>query len=140
MGYEGRTLEEFIRTLKELSVETLVDLRENPFSWKPGFSQTPLEAALREAGIRYLHFQSLGCPRESRHQVRRSGDLETFRRAYLAHLAGQGEVLQELYRHLLASTCCLMCLERNVVDCHRLLVSERLKESGSEALTIEHLS
>jgi len=55
IGYEERTLEEFIEQLKLFNISTLVDIRENPFSRKKGFSKNALAQSLEENGIEYLH-------------------------------------------------------------------------------------
>lgn len=40
IGYEGRKIDEFIERLKEFNISRLIDVREIPFSRKPGFSKT----------------------------------------------------------------------------------------------------
>ena len=51
VGYEGRTLPQFVRLLREHGITRLVDVRERPASRKPGFSALPLLDALRKVGI-----------------------------------------------------------------------------------------
>lgn len=139
LGYEGRTLEEFVELLRQFGIQTLVDLRENPFSRKPGFSQPHLAQALEAEGIGYLHLQKLGCPKESRQRYRQTGEAEAFYREVTIHLKSQEEIVQQLYVVTQSSRCCLMCLEREVTDCHRLLVSERLKTMAGTGLEVQHL-
>lgn len=62
IGYGNKAPEEFIRQLKELNIEYLIDVRSQPYSkFNPPFSQTHLKFLLRDHGIRYVHMgDSLG--------------------------------------------------------------------------------
>ena len=51
IGYEGKTLDEFIGELKQAGVEMVLDVRAVAASRRPGFSKTALSNALRENGI-----------------------------------------------------------------------------------------
>ena len=59
IGYEGRNLDALIEQLKVSNVNTLVDVRLNAISRKPGLSKRRLAEALRAEGIRYLHSRDL---------------------------------------------------------------------------------
>jgi hypothetical protein len=100
IGYQGRTQQGFIDTLRQAGVTVLVDLREKPFSRMAGFSKNVLRAALEEAGIAYRHMgKTLGgltCTPEMWAEGCRE----------LAQLA-QGEAVA------------IMCLERDAAQCHR---------------------
>ena len=48
IGYEGKTLAEFLDELKAVGVALLVDVRAVAASRRPGFSKTALGNALRE--------------------------------------------------------------------------------------------
>jgi uncharacterized protein (DUF488 family) len=50
-GYEGLSLEVFIRRLEVVGVQTVLDVRANPLSRKRGFSKGAFSAALQTAGI-----------------------------------------------------------------------------------------
>ena len=52
-GYEGRSIEDFVRAMKRNRVELVVDVRLNAVSRKRGFSKTALTAALAAEGIGY---------------------------------------------------------------------------------------
>src|SRR4051794_20207544 len=62
IGYEGTTIGEFIAALEAAGVERVIDVRALPLSRRPGFSKSPLRAALEEMGIEYLHLKALGTP------------------------------------------------------------------------------
>jgi len=40
-GYEGLDLQAFVRCLEDNGIQCVLDVRENPFSRKPGFSSCP---------------------------------------------------------------------------------------------------
>lgn len=52
--------------MRDLQVSTLVDVRLNATSRKPGFSKTRLKGYLADAGIPYLHYRELGNPKDNR--------------------------------------------------------------------------
>lgn len=55
IGYGNRSMEEFIKLLKQYGIEYLVDVRSQPYSrYKPEFSKETLEKHVKQAGIRYL--------------------------------------------------------------------------------------
>lgn len=66
VGYEGLTVSEYVQVLRDLYVTTLVDVRLNAISRKPGFSKTRLKGYLADAGIQYLHYRELGNPKDNR--------------------------------------------------------------------------
>src|SRR5438874_2948404 len=78
IGYEGTTVPEFIVALKAAGVERVIDVRALPLSRRPGFSKSPLRAALGAAGVEYVHLKALGTPAEGRAAARagRHADLE----------------------------------------------------------------
>jgi len=51
IGYEGRSVAEFIDQLESAGVERVVDVRDLPLSRRAGFSKTPLQRALSDVGI-----------------------------------------------------------------------------------------
>jgi len=62
-GYEGLSLKAFIARLKSAGIQTIIDVRANPLSRKPGFSKRALSSALHDAGIDYDHRPAMGCPK-----------------------------------------------------------------------------
>ena len=60
IGYEQRDSEDLMARLRDAGVDVLVDIRERPFSRKPGFRRGPLENACADAGIEYEAWTGLG--------------------------------------------------------------------------------
>ena len=85
IGYEATTMGEFLAALSDAGVKRVIDVRALPLSRRPGFSKSPLKAALTEAGIDYVHLKALGTPADGRQAARagRQGDLK---RIYAAQL------------------------------------------------------
>src|SRR3954452_17550612 len=54
IGYEKARLADVIATLTAAGIGTLIDVRAQPISRRPGFSKRQLEAAIEEARMRYL--------------------------------------------------------------------------------------
>ena len=129
IGYEGATLAAFLAALAQAGVTTLIDVRDAPISRKRGFSKNDLAAALRTAGIAYVHLRWLGNPKPGR-DAGRAGDIATYHRHYFARLATPEAqaALDEAARLAEAGGACLMCFERDPTHCHRTLVANALAE------------
>ena len=123
IGYEGTTVPEFIAALKGAGVERLIDVRALPLSRRPGFSKSPLRAALEETGIEYIHLKALGTPAQGRAAARagRHSDLE---RIYAGQLELPEAMAQSAQMLDLAAEkpSALMCMEREPAHCHRTLL------------------
>lgn len=126
IGYQGASMESFLRALKETKVEVLVDIRAVASSRRPGFSKNALAANLAEAGIDYLQLRGLGTPAEGR-AASRAGRYEELERIYRKHLKtpeaqDQLEALVQVVRG--GQRACLMCFEADYRHCHRRMVAE----------------
>src|SRR5689334_21124227 len=123
IGYEATTMGEFLAALKGAGVERLIDVRALPLSRRPGFSKSPLRAALEEAGIEYVHLKALGTPAEGRNAARagRHADLE---RIYAGQLELPEAIVQSAQMIELAEErpSALLCFEREPEHCHRTLL------------------
>src|SRR3569833_2332559 len=123
IGYEGTTVGEFIAALKQAGVQRVIDVRALPLSRRPGFSKSPLRAALDEAEIEYVHLKALGTPADGRAAARagRHADLE---RIYAGQLElpeamAQSAQMLDLAREKPSA---LLCMERDPAHCHRTLL------------------
>ena len=125
IGYEGATQAELIAALCAAGVELVIDVRAVPLSRKPGFSKNVLAAALREAGIDYVHLKALGTPPEGR-EAARKGRHDVLERVYAAQLETPEAALQlEQMLELAADKrSVLLCFERDPAACHRTLLRE----------------
>ena len=126
IGYEGASLDAFLRTLQRARIDCVVDIRELPLSRRPGFSRTPLRAALGQLGIAYRHERGLGAPRALRQALRRDADLGRFFSGYRRHLRARRALVARLAAELRGRVA-LLCYERDPARCHRSLVAEALR-------------
>lgn len=140
IGYEERTLEEFIGRLKRNNIEVLIDVREIPASRKPGFSKSRLSEILQTNGINYVHMKDLGSPKALREKLHRNNDYESFFVEYRAYIDSKTEIVEELYKDIISrETSCIMCMERLPEYCHRKIVAEKIKEIDGNGLVITHI-
>ena len=95
IGYEATTMGDFIAALQEAGVERVIDVRALPLSRRPGFSKSPLKAALVEAGIDYVHLKALGTPSEGR-SAARAGRQDDLKRIYAGQLDLPEAIVQAL--------------------------------------------
>lgn len=131
IGYEGATVGEFISALEKAGVQRVIDVRALPLSRRPGFSKSPLRAALEEAGIEYVHLKALGTPSEGR-AAARAGRHSDLKRIYTGQLELPEAMVQSAQMLELAreKPSALLCMERDPAHCHRtLLVSAVAKDA-----------
>jgi len=129
IGYEGKTVDEFLDELEAARVELVLDVRAVAASRRPGFSKTALASGLRERGIDYLHLRPLGTPAEGR-RAARAGRTDEMNAIYADHL-DTPEAAVALERALAEAgtrRAALLCYERAAPDCHRSMLADRMKQ------------
>jgi uncharacterized protein (DUF488 family) len=139
IGYEKAALQDFLATLSEAGVRTLIDVRDLPLSRRAGFSKRQLAAALDAIGIAYVHLKALGTPPEGREANRRR-DWDRFWHIVDDRLAGAEaeHALEETAALARRAPSCLLCYEADFHVCHRLRVGEML--TARHGFTVRHLS
>lgn len=128
IGHSNHPIERFVALLKAGGVERLVDVRSMPWSRRwPQFGRERLSKSLADAGIAYIwEGEALGGKPKSGGGYEESAARPEFKDAIGRLIADSGD-----------TTLCLMCAEKEPLDCHRtVLVSRRLVERG---VAIEHL-
>jgi uncharacterized protein (DUF488 family) len=129
IGHSNLAADRFVELLKNGEVTTLADVRSVPFSrWCPWFSRRPLAERLAREEIGYLELGDAlgGRPRDPRLYRDGAPDYEAMARApeFLAGIARLREAMDR--GHV-----CIMCAERDPLDCHRcLLIARVLAERG----------
>lgn len=137
IGYEGVSIESFLRELKRQGIDTVVDVREMPISRKPGFSKTALTNALNLSGLDYVHLAKLGCPKTIRNHYKETGSWQEYTKGYLAYLHTQDAAIASLSALARSSECVLLCYEANYRFCHRSFVANAVRDYCGAA--IQHL-
>ena len=130
IGHSNHPIERFIALLQQNCVDAIGDVRSTPYSrFNPQFRKEKLQAALADAGVRYVFLgEELGartrdpsCYDETgRVSYTRLAATDLFRR-------GIDRLLTGMQAHRIA----IMCAEREPLDCHRtILVSRELERAG----------
>ena len=134
VGYERRTIEEFIELLVDHKVVKVLDVREKPASRKPGFSKRSLEEHLERAGIEYLHLRSAGNPFRAL-----KADVERCLQLYESHLCKNPEAVELLAAELEDETVAVLCYERAHECCHRSVLLDALakRDHNLEVIRVE---
>ncbi len=139
IGYEGRTIDEFLRVLQRAGVTLLLDVRRHALSRKEGFSKRPLKALAELSGIAYAHLPDWGPPIAMLRDYRVKGSWDEFKQAYL-------EYVEELLNRTAGieafwpdATPCLMCFEADASRCHRSLLAEVLASRSPNGCHIRSL-
>ena len=131
IGYEGKTLDEFLGELEAAEVEIVLDVRAVAASRRPGFSKTALAGALQERGIDYLHLRPLGTPAAGR-EAARKGRIDEMRTIYSDQLETPEAALamEQALAEAAARPSALLCYERGAPECHRSMLAGRMAERG----------
>ena len=137
IGYEGRSIDEFVALLVAADVDILVDVREQAMSRRKGFSKRALTSAVEAADIVYRHEPRLGNPKANRDPFR-SGS-EVARQTFLAHLNnGSRAKYDEVVELARDNVVALVCFERAHEQCHRSCISAQA-QSEHPSLSVERL-
>ncbi len=142
VGYEKRSLDEFLALLLSEGVEVLVDVRKNPLSRKFGFSKRRLKEACARAGIAYRHEPALGIPSEERKNLDGPDDYrELFDRYEKTILPRQLPLVEALAGALAEKRqrLALMCMERRHEACHRSRLISKVQALAGQSVTLKKL-
>jgi len=136
VGYEGRTIDEFVNDLVRAGVQTVADVRLNAISRKAGFSKTRLREALATAGIDYRHMRSLGNARKNR-QPFWEGRVEEGQRVFRETLQSPAaeSSLGELSALVREQVVAVLCYESDVERCHRKVIIEAVADGPEVPVT-----
>ena len=128
VGYEKKTIEQFLKLLEAKKISTLMDVRKNPVSqYKPEFSKENLEGTLGKNGIKYIHYPELGVPSEIRRKLGETGDYDWFFKQYDENVVPK---LDEMDIENLNYPIAIMCVELDPTKCHRHRIALALEKRG----------
>ena len=140
IGYEERTIDEFLGRLTTHNIDTLIDVREVPYSRKRDFSKSKISEHLQAAGIKYIHIGKLGSPKPLREKLHKDKNYDSFFEGYREYLETLDGDMATLYDEIVSrEVSCFMCMERDPFKCHRMVVAKKIKEIDGNGLVITHI-
>lgn len=128
VGYEGKSLEEYVNLLLKENIKIICDVRRNAFSRKYGFSKKAMSNALSSVGIGYEHFPRLGIDSKLRKSLSSQDDYNKLFSEYEGNvLSKESESLQQICTLLKDhKRVGLTCFERLPEMCHRTRVAQHV--------------
>jgi uncharacterized protein (DUF488 family) len=135
LGYEGRKIDQFLDILQGNNISTLIDVRNNPFSMKPGFSKNQLATELKTIGVTYLHLPELGIESHRRKNLTKDG-LHSLFQSYERELDSKENYLIRIKELAQKEKVALMCFEARETDCHRGVIARRFRDEGLPVLAL----
>ena len=135
IGYSCYTMDEFIEVLKTFKISTLIDVRTTPYSsFHIDFNSDILKANLKENGIKYLYLGSKVGGRPKNKQLYDDDGVIDYQKMEISSSFKKG--IAEI-ASLSSSNVCLMCAEKNPINCHRsILIGKCLYNAGYDVLHI----
>lgn len=141
LGYQLRSIDQYVAELVDADVQLVVDVRETPWSHKRGFSKTKLKEALAVAGIEYVHLKFAGNPKELRRAAPSHAQCLADYEQHIEADPGIVERFAEYVREWVQQgvRACLLCYERHPGDCHRTILLDRALQVLNQPVTVNHL-
>jgi uncharacterized protein (DUF488 family) len=136
IGYEGKDIDLFLDMLIQNRIDTVIDVRANPFSMNFSFIGQRLRHYLEKVGINYIHIPDLGIPGERRKNLSSEADYQKLFGFYRASiLPNQDEKLQLLAVMANQGRIALLCFEADRNCCHRGVLSAELEQIMEKKVT-----
>ncbi len=127
IGHSNHSIEQFLRLLSSHSITCVCDVRSNPYSrYAPQFNRETFEQSLKSVNVRYAFMgdQLGGRSRTPSHYV--GGRVQY---NAVAASASFQDGLGRLRHEAAVQKVCLMCTEKDPMNCHRaILVSRHLRD------------
>ena len=147
VGYEGKSLDQFITILQTNKIDTLIDVRFSVESqYKPEFSGNLLARELQRNGIKYAHRKEFGVPYEWQNPYKEGAiPFECLDKYYRWNVKKNTDFKAFLDGVKENGKTALMCYERyatakreQTISCHRSILAAIMQETG-EFKEVVHL-
>lgn len=136
IGYERRSGEDLIASLRDAGVDYLADIRDKPFSRRPDFRASSLQARCEDAGIEYGPWPTLGSTESQRDELHATGDLAKFHRVFRTYaVKSLQEPIDQLADLATKRQVALFCYERAHDECHRSVIADLIADRLNAGIT-----
>ncbi|MGB3615315.1 MAG: DUF488 domain-containing protein [Elainellaceae cyanobacterium] len=136
-GYEGKTVDEFLKLLLRAGVCRLIDVRYNPISRRYGFHKSTLKRLCSSLKIDYQHLPGLGISGSARSDLKSMDSYKELFKEYRCRLPNNQDDLYRIANLLKSEPSVLVCMEANPECCHRNVLAHYLM--GILELPVKHL-
>lgn len=138
IGYEGKSIDQYIDTLLRNQVSIVCDVRKNASSMKYGFSKNQLKHYLGKLDIEYIHLPDLGISSSKRQCLNTTEDYKRVFNEYVEQTLRSNPKMIKYIEDLLErySRVALTCFENDHEFCHRSRTADAL---SSQTVTVKHL-
>jgi hypothetical protein len=128
MGYEGKSIDNFLHTIIKAGIGTILDVRANPISRKYGFARSSMSTLASNMGIRYVHIPELGIPSGKRKNL---DSFDSYAKLFCDYeetmLPNQPEAFRRATELVKEQPTVLVCMEKHPDSCHRSRLAKALK-------------
>lgn len=130
IGYEGRSIEDYINSLIKSGISVLCDVRKNPISRRYGFSKSTLGEICKGCGIEYRHYPQLGISSCDRQDLKCQSDYDSLFLRYERDILPFAQKELDEISNLVKSGCgvALTCFEASPAQCHRTRVLNAIND------------
>jgi len=130
IGYEGKSVEEYINELIKNNISILIDVRKNAMSMKFGFTKNFLNRTLKNIGIKYIHMPEFGIESENRQSLNNQEDYNLLFEKYKKTTLSNAEIpLNKLFalfkQH---KRLAITCYEKDIKMCHRGCIAKEIEQ------------
>jgi hypothetical protein len=128
IGYEGISIDEYLRKLINNDISIIVDVRKNPKSMKFDFNSKALTNFLSKVNIEYVGIPDLGIPATMRADLNSFESYQALFDIYETKILSKQTANVEKIANLVKSgqRVALTCFEKNNLWCHRSRVARKL--------------
>ena len=136
IGYQDRSIDEFLSELIAYEVRLVIDVRRNAISRKYPFSKVRLKDILSRFDIDYMHVPELGVEADDRRNLRGDDDYRMLFEGYRGRLGDGNPYVDDIVRQGGERRLALLCYERDPDHCHRSIIAEMVRSRGLKVVDI----
>lgn len=125
IGYQGKTIDEYLNQIIKENINLIIDVRRNPVSMKYGFSKKFLIKTLPESNVQYIHMPELGIEIERRKNLHSLTDYKKLFVGYEKEILNKPVLIENIIKlYQIKKRIGLTCFEKDHTHCHRSIISK----------------